>query len=436
VHFLKLITYLHPKYLPFLAIAISIVVLLAFWKIVPGGSFNQKDNPDYTTYYLPVAQNIAHGQGITIHGKPVLEYPPGYPVIAAGCLLIANQTGCNENLILRLCIVLFFSFGALLIYLLAKKIWNPFSALLASILWSCYPIVLWSARNPNTELPFSVFLYTGMLCVLSGWRTQKRSPLFFFIGGVLCGISMLIRPIAIGIGILFALLLLLQRSCLFRRKLLFALCLVAGNLLTVLPWELWVYSQTHHIVLLSSSNRNSVTVFDGLTFGVWNPEGIRKGITVPRDVRNLMNEVVQKYMHDIESTSPKEMYAFMADKFKKQPVTVIKFIAIKAVRCWYGTFTNKLETPIFLVQLMYLLFLLWASVILWRKHQELRFLLIAGFVITCYFWGMSILVDPLVRYMMPVFGSLIIIFPAIPLYFFDCRQAKKNMVKTTTITTE
>lgn len=425
--FLKIFNCIRPRYIPLIAVIIPVAVLLVFWAAVPGGSFNRNENGDYTGYYLPVAQNIVDGRGITINGRPALDYPPGYSIMVAACLFTARVTGCSEELILRLSMVFFFALGALLIYIIAGKLWNPSGALLASTLWSCYPIVLWAARTPSTELPFSVFLYAAIACMLTGWSSPKRSIVFFITAGILCGISMLIRPIAIGLGVLFAVMILFGRMHRFRKKAVLALCLVAGNLLAVLPWELWIFSQTQQMVPLTRG-RDSFSLFDGLTFAVWNPDPAaqRKGVAVPADVKNLMAELIEKYSYQVlsQTITSKEIFTIMSEKLKKQPVTVIKLMAIKTVRSWYGTNTNRFEIPLLLIQAMYAMFLVWAVILLWRKRPDYRFILIAGGVITGYFWGMTVCVLSIVRYMMPVLGMLVIFFPAIPQFCIDYRRNK------------
>jgi hypothetical protein len=411
---LEFLRRIRPGYYPLIAPVFSVLVLLSFWTIVPGGAFNQSENDDYYNYYLPVGQNIANGQGITLHGKAALDYPPGYPLIVAANQMLAKLTGVSAESVTRLSVVLLFAAGALLIFMLARRLWGPGLALLASALWSCYPVVLWAARNPNTELPFSVVFYATLLCALTAWLARKNNAVLFAITGAICGISMLIRPITIALGIVLAILILLGRHHRFRKRMIFALCLAAGNLAVIAPWEIWAYSKTNEIIPLSSSNRASITLFDGLTFAVWNPGGIRQGIKVPADVRALMAEAHDKYLPIIEKTRPEELRAFLIGKFSTEPFTVIKLMAIKTARSWYGTFTNRFETPIFFVQIFYLSFLVLACVIFWRKRPDSRQLLIAAGLILGYFWCLTILVDPLVRYMMPVLGACTVFFPAIP----------------------
>jgi 4-amino-4-deoxy-L-arabinose transferase-like glycosyltransferase len=410
---------IRPVYYPYIAVVFSLFVLLAFWFAAPGGSFNQTKNDDYVNYYLPVGQNIADGQGITLRGKPALEYPPGFPIIVAAALLTARTAGLGDTFVMRFCYALFFAAGALLIYALARKLWGPGSALLAALLWSCYPVVLWSAKNPGTDLPFAVFLYAALLCTLEAWRAGKKNAALSLLAGAAWGMTMLIRPITIGLGVVSALLLLCGRRHTVPRKITFALCLLAGNLAAVAPWEAWAYSQTREIIPLSNSARASVSLFDGMTFAVWNPYGCRKGITVPDDVRALMTEAHDRFLPVIETTRPEELRRFMADRFRSHPVTVLKLAAIKIARSWYGTFTNRFETGILFVQLLYLSLLLWSCVLVWRHRPDMRYIVVTGAVVLSYFWGMTVLVDPLVRYMMPVLGALVVFFPAVPVHFLS-----------------
>jgi hypothetical protein len=417
-----LVSRIRPQYVPFIAVLFSIVVLLAFWQFVPGGEFNQQENADYTNYYLPVARNLLQGDGLTLNGKLALNYPIGYPAIVAATLYIAQVSGLSEGLVLRLSVIMFFALSALLIYLIAGKIWGPQGALLASMLWSCYPIVLWSAKSQNTELPFSLVLYASILSLLTGWLGQKHCYRLFFLGGLLCGFAMLIRPIAIGLSIVFALLVLAGRSRDLRTRTTLALCLLAGSVLAVAPWELWVYSKTNAVIPLCRGQQ-PFSLMDGLTFAVWNPDPAsppRVGTPVPADVKELMDDLVREYAHTIRidggGMSSREIAAVMIDEFKKRPLTVAKLALIKTARCWYGTNSNRKESLILLVQAVYIVSLLYALIMLWRRRPDLRFLVTAGAVTLCYFWGMATVVLSIVRYLMPVLGLCLVFFPAIPIY--------------------
>ncbi|MBN2188988.1 MAG: glycosyltransferase family 39 protein [Chitinispirillaceae bacterium] len=418
-----------PKYFPLIAVLFSIVVLLVFWQFVPGGAFNQQENADYINYYLPVARNLLQGDGLTLNGRTALNYPVGYPAIVAATLYTAQVTGLSEELVLRISVILFFALCALLIYAIARKMWGPAGALLASALWSCYPIVLWASKSQSTELPFSLAFYAGVLCLLTGWRVSRHRTLLFLAGGFLLGAAMLIRPIAIGLGIVFALLVLAGRAVDIKKRTVLALCLLAGGALAVAPWELWVYAKTRAVVPLCR-DQQPFSLMDGLTFAVWNPDPSsppRVGTPVPADVKILMEYLVREHAHKIRidggGMSSREIAAVMLGEFKKRPLTLAKLAFIKAARSWYGTNSNRKELLILLVQVVYLALLLWAAVLTWRRRPDLRFLVIAGAVTLCYFWGMATVALSIVRYLMPVLGLCMVFFPIIPLYLFDRRKS-------------
>ena len=373
---------------------------------------------DYTGYYHPVAQNIANGDGITLQGKIAIAYPPGYPIILSGFLLLAKIIYIEEEIILRIFTMLFMAIGAALMFILARMVWDPLRALLASLMWSCYPLILWTGRQPTTELPFMIFFYASLVFFLKGWLISNRSILLFFLGGIFCGISMLIRPIAFGIGILIAILLLCSHRNSFRRNVLLALCIIGGNLIAVLPWEVWVYSQTGKTIVLSSG-RDSFSMLDGICFASWNPGGHRKGVSVPADVKEFMNELTSKYPKSLgsvysETLELKDVLSIVVEKFKQQPVTVLKLIAIKTARSWYGTNSNRYEMLILTVQFIYVILLILSSWLFWKKRTDDRYLLITGIILLGYFWILTISVLSIVRYMVPILGVLMIYFPIIP----------------------
>jgi len=383
-------------------------MILVLWRIVPG-SFQKNENEDYFFFYLPVAQNIVHGNGITLHGKIASEYPPGYPVLIAAVLFAAQTTHCNEEVLLRASIAFYLAITAVLIYFISLLLWNPRQALFVSLLWSCYPLVLWSAKQQNSELPFMVFLYGAFLCFLIGWRSAKNKKRYFFSGGILCGVSMLIRPIAIGVGVSMAVLILFWKRYRFRQRLVLGLLIIIGNLIAVIPWEVWMYQKTKEVLLLCRS-RDAISMFDGLTFAVWNPEGYRKGVPVPADVRNFMKEIIPKYSDTI---STKQVVGMAKTELIKHPSSIIKLLFIKAARSWYATNSNRFESLILVVQFFYLALMLLACRMFWKSRTDCRLPLAIGLVLLVYFWGMTVCVLSIVRYMVPVLGLMVIFFPAL-----------------------
>jgi 4-amino-4-deoxy-L-arabinose transferase-like glycosyltransferase len=389
--------------------------------VVPA-SLQNNDETDYNLYYLPVAKNIVNGQGLTLDGKPALGYPPGYPVILAATLFIVKKLHCNDLVLIPFCL----SLCALLFFFMAKTLWDPPRALLASIAWCLYPFIYWVGIKQASEIPFLVFFHASMLCFLLGWRSTSHKKLYFFAGGALCGISMLVRPFVIGVGVLIALLMLFRKNDALGKRVVFAACVILGNVVAVLPWEAWVYHKTHEVVLLCKS-RDSISILDGLTFAVLNPFGSRQGTKVPADVEKLMKEIATKY----SDTTTGKLWGFLMAKFQQQPVTVAKLFILKTVRAWYGTNTNKLERIIQLFQLVFMALLSCSCFIFWRNRPKERFLVVGAAALLCYYWGMTIMVLSIVRYLVPILGVLLIFIPALTTISFSSFFKKLSLFKQT-----
>ncbi len=388
---------------------IAMCIAAAFWRIAPD-TFNSPENVDFQKFYLPVGINILNGQGISLDGKFADAYTPGFPVILACTLLPSKVIPVDRQVLLRIALAIMYGLGCLLIFLLAKTLWDSTRAMAAAGIWACCPLTLWTIKWPTTELPFMVAFYGAMLLILRGWAMRESWRLqasWFFWGGFVLGIAMLIRPIALGSGIVFAVLILLGKRHSPRARALFCLFLVCGNLAAILPWEARLTAQTHRILPLCHG-RLSASIIDGLTFAAPNSPESNGGVSVPADVKSLMTSLAPLSGRDFP-----EFIRAAAVQAKKQPLTIIKLVGIKGARSWYATSTGNNEKLLMVLQGIFMMLLLWSFARIYRLHPEFRYLVLAGAVFICYFWSMSILVLPLARYMAPVLGLMTVFFPAI-----------------------
>lgn len=381
---------------------------LFLWRIF---GFSDKTNLDYVGFYLPVAKNILSGKGIVLNGAPALDYPPGYPLIIAGMLKAASLAGMSELLANQLLAVICFSGCSLLIFTFARIFWKLKSATVVACVWSFLPITLYINKQTSSEHPFMVVLYGCLLLFFLGLRIRRHRWLLFAAIGALCGIAMLIRPIAIGLGAVLILLLVAYRLLGFRTRIVLCLCIFAGNILTILPWEAWAFHKTGQVIMLCKG-RGSFSMFDGLTFAI--PDlpfrSKNEGVAVPNDVRRFMEELLKKY--PLPPTS-KEIYAFVADYSLRKPVTMGKLFLIKAGRSWYGTTTNRNERSGLVLQVLLITTLVIALLRLSRHYQGMQYLQLCCIVFMCYFWALSIMVLSTLRYMMPVESFLLVLLPAL-----------------------
>jgi 4-amino-4-deoxy-L-arabinose transferase-like glycosyltransferase len=289
---------------------------------------------------------------------------------------------------------------------MARRLWGDRVALVASIGWSVYPLTLWLSKQPNSELPFTALLFIAVALFFNALHKSDEAWLRWLAAGALVGAAMLVRPIAILLPfVLCALILWRARS--LSRSFRVAACgfLLAGTALLVVPWELWAYRRSGTFVLLSTGGVASMK--DGFTFAV-DHRDYRQGVAVPADVADFMRPIFSERM-----TSVGDVVKAVARESRARPTAAIKLFLIKLARAWYGTDSQRMESPILLIQMVVLAILLAATVIAWREAAALRDAAICVWGILLYFWFMNLASLPLARYTAPAIGLLFVLLPGL-----------------------
>jgi 4-amino-4-deoxy-L-arabinose transferase-like glycosyltransferase len=384
--------------------ATSILVTLLFWTVLPS-RFLMNELTEYHTYYEPVARNILAGRGFLVENQtPAILYPPGYPLILAGIFGLADLLALSEGVIVSAFILLSMSLTSVLVFWLARSVWGPLAGFISSLVWITHPFILWLTKQPNSEIPFMAFLYGGYALFWFAILRKGHMWSLSFFSGLLIGIAMLIRPIALGVGaLLVATLWLVGRDLTVRLRLFLSMMVLLGNLVAVFPWEGWIYSQTSRVVPLSTIG-GIMGVANGLT-----PIGYKES-KFPPDVSVLMQDLLDRYG---EMDSFGGIATVLAEEFQSRPLLVTKLLAFKAARSWYGTDSGRFETLILLLQIPYLVLILWGSYKAWKQGGGAKQLVISIWLMVLYFWGMSTAMPPLLRYMAPAIGLLIVLIPGI-----------------------
>ncbi len=390
----------HPWVLAALASAIS----LAFLLVLPS-QMSVNESADYRFAYEPMAHQLLAGHGfLDENGVASIRYPPGYPVLLAAAFALGHGVGVSETTAALALNLVATGAGSLLVFLLAAPLWGRRLALIPWAAWSTYPLALYLLKQPNSEVPFIVLMIGALVCLAPLAVGDDIGPGRAAACGVLIGAAMLVRPIAIGLGIVFALLVALARA---RWRVRLAAVLLAANVLTVLPWELWLYQQTGGFVALSSAGPAALR--DGLTFAV-RMKGFRSGTWVPDDVRTVMTNISNEYPRLRTSGAVVEV---LAREFRRDPIAVTKLLMLKAARSWYGTDSQRFEGAILALQCLYLAAIVLATVAAWMSGSRGRAMVVCAWTIALYFWGMTIISSSLVRYMVPPTALLFILLPAL-----------------------
>lgn len=367
--------------------------------------YRENESTDYLNYYLPVAQNIVRGQGMTVlDGSPAVRYPPGYPLLLAGMVALGEWTGIPLELLSGAGTFIFLSLAGLCLLNISVSEWGAAAGRVTPLLFLTYPFVLWLAKQPNSEIPFMAALYAGFYLFWRGLQGESTVRLWFFSAGTLLGFAMLIRPIAIGLGFLFAVLLLFAVRFAGANRLRYAMFLLLGNLVVVLPWLGWMYAHTGKLLPLSTGG--SYSVFDGFTYAV----GTDMLTDLPADVQEFQLDL---YISGSELGYSKEVFHLVVRKFSESPVAFGKLMLIKAARSWYATESGRLDLIGALIQAFYVALIAVSGIVSWKKFPQKRRLLLGVCLIALYFWGMTISALSIVRYMTPAIGLLFLFVPAL-----------------------
>lgn len=386
-------------------------VAMVFWSVLPAG-FRENQSTDYQFFYEPVARSIAAGRGITLDGDPAVRYPPGFPALLAGVFRAADMLGVSDDSVLLAFRLLCVGLSVLLVYGLARLVWSPWLALIPAVAWMTYPFQLWLTKQPNSEVPFIPALYGSLFlfwwAVLRG-RGGLRTWLIYLAAGALAGGAMLIRPAALGLSVAMALAVLLfaAPAVRMRSRLAYGGLILLGSALAVLPWESSVYTRTGQIIPLSAGG--AATIHDGFTF-LAVPKDYRQEVDIPEDVAELMWAIHERRL---ETATTGGVIAVVSEEARAAPVAFVKLMLIKLARSWYGIDSRVMEMPTLALQLLYLALIVWGGVHAWRQGGALRRMTAGNWLIVLYFWAMTFVVIPLLRYMAPVMGLLMIALPGV-----------------------
>ena len=246
-----------------LLIASTSVYLLMLWYLgfPQGMEFLSADEQEYFT----LAKQLVDGD-FTLYPRRVM----GHVTLLAAGLAMGGSSLVN----LQIFITTLFSLSVPLLYILVTKITEKRSVALSSaILVLFWPPFLYygaSLYSETTALPcFLAFLILLPKGELFGDKS-KSSWIRWILAGALLGICMHIRPMYL-LYVPFAFLVVLLESKSFKRMAKNSIFLLLGMVVVVLPWSLYISTQTNHFMILSSNGGETVA-------GGINPRLIEEGV--------------------------------------------------------------------------------------------------------------------------------------------------------------
>jgi 4-amino-4-deoxy-L-arabinose transferase-like glycosyltransferase len=373
------------------------------------------------TDYEPQVRNLIAGRGfVDDRGSVMDRYPPVYPLLLASIRVGSASTGAPYSLSLFLVAATFIAISCLLVYDIARLVLCGPGAVGAALLFTAHPHVLYGTLKPLSETPFIVIFLAAVCCLLFTLvRKPRLSAVGMFLAGVFAGFAILIRPAALLVPIVMVVAVLVIGTARRTVRVRQAAVLLLGSLLALLPWEVFMWQRSGHIVLVSSGGVPALR--DGFTF---NKKGWRSRIWLPEGVQWVSEQVWSSYPR-LNSVS--DIASLLGEKARRRPLAVVETYLFKAGRSWYGTDSQNGRLEL-LNALLVFVFGVPAGVGIWRymrggsRQDRGGGLLLLG--LTVYFWGMTTTVLSIARYMAPAIGLL---SPFIPLALGDGVCGRESM---------
>ena len=402
---------------PILVVFVSSVVATVLLWLVRPPAFLSVSPSEFATLNMDYAPQV--NALLTGTKEFSARYPPIFPLLLVGLYHLSIALHLQLGVTLAIFIASCTGIGCSLVYVLARSVWGAgFATLLSAILWSWYIIPLWLTTYPSPETPFILVLVGSVLVFWKAVSAREFVAWRLAIAGVLIGVAMLIRPIALGIGIIFALLFcFLRRDLRTGTRVWLAALLLGANILTILPWEVWVFRQYGKIVPLSTGGAQST--LDGLTYAV-DPHNNRNA-RIPADVEELQRDILAR--QEVELRSMSAISSYLADEFARRPIAVVKLFALKAANSWYATDSTRYDKYVLILQALFLPLSLLGTWHAWRRGGQARHWAIVVWSITLWLWAMTIVVLSIARYMTPAMALMVTLIPG-ALLQLDAVRAK------------
>jgi hypothetical protein len=214
--------------------------------------------------------------------------------------------------------------------------------------------------------------------------------------GFLFGIAALIRPIAIGIVAPTALALFLgSRSLPSRGRWLRCAVLAGAFAITIAPWEAWVWLRSDRVIPLSTVGPCAVLYGYAVGSGT---DALPGWLPLAPSFGKLAAEAEHL---PADQDCGRGVVTLLSTWARERPWELTKALGEKALRAWYGTDVHWFERDILLFNAAFAIVTMFGIVVAWRSGSQARAYTTHVLLLTGYFWGMTFVVESLLRYMLP-----------------------------------
>lgn len=345
--------------------------------------------------FIPLARNLATDMDYSKSGQPYLGREPAYPFFLSLCF-----RALGENLLaIKIIQCLLGGFLCLMVYVIAKRLFDPPVAYASTIMVILYPPLVYTNVDIATETLATLFLAGFMLLWVIARETHL--PKHWLLAGVFLGIATLTRTATLVLPFLLLLFVLYR---LIRRKtgyLTLTLYLLVGFLITIGGWTIRNYAASKSFVPVSINGGKSL--FQGsraefIRSGMWKYISQQEQDKLPLEG---LSEV------EADRLLRRAALANLIKLLKRNPLGFGKLMLRKFFRLWYATSSGHWERHLLLLNGS-LLMLAFAGIYWGWKAGRLESIS-PLIIIISYFAGIYTLAFPLNRYMVTIMPYVIIL---------------------------
>jgi 4-amino-4-deoxy-L-arabinose transferase-like glycosyltransferase len=366
-----------------------------------------------------IAENLLNGKGYsgTYFGTPVQPTSimvPFYPIILYIFYSVFGITSLTYILI-QILQGLILSFTVVLLYIIAKKLFNEQIAILSALIMAIYPVYIYGVTVIH-QLTFTTFFISILILGLLKLETNANINInmkTYLICGVALGLIILTEPTILFFIPFMILWIFIQNKNKrdWKRSLKISSCILIIALLVTSPWIIRNY-EVHDTVLIK---------YSGYAFWCGNSASFTEtGIPGSYPIASYEPELIEKITNQSKQIDIDKIYMAEALKYvKENPMVFIRNFIYKAYNFWWFPNTPSIayQTNIYR-KIIYapLLFFTVIGLVLSFKLKEWRRFLLLYFLFISFTIGYSIfLVAP--RYRVPTIQPYMTIFACYAVYY-------------------
>ena len=314
-----------------MVLIVALAVRLAagcWWQSGLEGRFGFGDSQSYWTLGRTIAEGGPYQYG---SADAQVFRTPGYPLLLAPIFCLAGDEPPVFWARVLSAVLGVLAVGG--VWCLARQLFDARAALVAAGMAAVYPGAVATAALVLSEAPFCPLVLAHLILWTAAWNTRSsgRTEILAFAAGVAAGAAVLVRPSWL-LFTPFALAIGLAASGERKRQLGIGAVILAGLIVTMMPW--WVRNARLTSRLVPTTLQVGASLYDGL-----NPQatGASNMDPVPESVRELRRRAAAGDVERdvaLEIEVDRQFRAAAWSFARDNPAKVARLAAVKLARMW------------------------------------------------------------------------------------------------------